>query len=88
MNSINIDLGEIFTQMSIIRREYVKLSKISLNCDFSFGWSSDNASAVQNKIEELKLSLNKLNDNINNIASRLAALYSVTCTTDNSQHIS
>lgn len=88
MNSINIDLGEIFTQMSIIRREYEKLSKISLNCDFSSGWSSDNASAVQNKIEELKLSLNKLNDNINNIASRLAALYSVTCKTDNSQHIS
>ena len=87
MQNINIDLGVIFNQMSIIRNEYITLSEVKLDENFGDGWNSNNASLIQEKIAEIKLSLGKINDNINNIAKRLSDLSIHVSKVDSSQHV-
>lgn len=88
MQNINIDLGVIFNQMSIIRNEYNTLSEVTLDENFEAGWSSSNASLIQEKIAEIKLSLGNINESINNIAQRLSDLSIHVSQVDSSQHVS
>lgn len=88
MQNIDIDLGEIFKNMSIIRDVYDTLSEVTLDENFEAGWSSSNASLIQEKIAEIKLSLGNINESINNIAQRLSDLSIHVSKVDSSQHVS